>query len=281
MRQVQQQKNRMRGRGRKMPNPMNRSFESNGPDVKIRGNAAHIAEKYASLARDAFSAGDPVLGENYLQHAEHYNRIVAASQPQRPDDGPPQPFDRGPQPDMQGYEGGEDDGGDEQPAADFGIEAQPPVQSGGAAGERAPGQGYSQGGAEGGDFQQRHHRNRRRFRPGDNGNRDGGNRDGNYRDYANRDNPQRERQFRERDGREGGNGDMQFREPDRREEPRREEPRREEPRREEQRREAPREPNGGDGGRSGVSSDASMLPQSLFGGSFSAPKPATQGRDEE
>jgi hypothetical protein len=74
-----QQKNRMRGRGRKQSNPLSRNFESNGPDVKIRGNAAHIAEKYATLARDAASAGDRVIAENYLQHAEHYNRIIAAA----------------------------------------------------------------------------------------------------------------------------------------------------------------------------------------------------------
>lgn len=73
-------KNRMRGRGRgKQQNSNNRNFESNGPDVKIRGNAAHIAEKYTALARDALSAGDSVVAENYLQHAEHYNRIVMAA----------------------------------------------------------------------------------------------------------------------------------------------------------------------------------------------------------
>lgn len=76
------QKSRSRGRGRKPQNPMSRNFESNGPDVKIRGNASHIAEKYASLARDALSNGDTVSAENYLQHAEHYNRIVAAAQQQ-------------------------------------------------------------------------------------------------------------------------------------------------------------------------------------------------------
>jgi len=48
----------------------------------VRGNAAHVAEKYLQLARDAQSSGDPVLAENYLQHAEHYFRIVAAAQPQ-------------------------------------------------------------------------------------------------------------------------------------------------------------------------------------------------------
>jgi hypothetical protein len=92
MRPNQQNKNRQRGRnnngGRKHINPLSRNFESNGPDVKVRGNAAHIAEKYLQLARDAQSSGDSVMAENYLQHAEHYFRILAAAQPQnqqRPD----------------------------------------------------------------------------------------------------------------------------------------------------------------------------------------------------
>ena len=76
------QKSRSRGRNRKPQNPMSRNFESNGPDVKIRGNASHIADKYTTLARDALSNGDRVIAENYLQHAEHYNRIVAAAQQQ-------------------------------------------------------------------------------------------------------------------------------------------------------------------------------------------------------
>ncbi|MGD9914426.1 MAG: DUF4167 domain-containing protein [Rhizobiaceae bacterium] len=90
----QQQNRRMRGRNnnnnsnnnnggnRKGPNPLTRNYESNGPDVKIRGSAQQIAEKYATLARDAQSAGDRVMAENYLQHAEHYNRIIAAAQAQ-------------------------------------------------------------------------------------------------------------------------------------------------------------------------------------------------------
>jgi hypothetical protein len=57
-----------------------RSYESNGPDVKIRGNAQHVAEKYLQLARDAHTGGDPVAAENYLQHAEHYFRLIAAAQ---------------------------------------------------------------------------------------------------------------------------------------------------------------------------------------------------------
>lgn len=80
MRQNQQNKQRMRGRSRKGPNPLTRSYESNGPDVKIRGTALHIAEKYTQLARDASSSGDRVMAENYLQHAEHYYRIIATAQ---------------------------------------------------------------------------------------------------------------------------------------------------------------------------------------------------------
>ncbi|MEQ8823865.1 MAG: DUF4167 domain-containing protein [Filomicrobium sp.] len=79
MRQGQQQRRgRNRNNNRKGQNPLTRNFESSGPDVKIRGTPAHVAEKYMSLARDALSSGDPVLAENYLQHAEHYNRIILA-----------------------------------------------------------------------------------------------------------------------------------------------------------------------------------------------------------
>jgi Domain of unknown function (DUF4167) len=88
----QQQNRRMRGRSnnnnnssnRKGPNPLTRNYESNGPDVKIRGSAQQIADKYTTLARDAQSSGDRVMAENYLQHAEHYNRIIAAAQAQMP-----------------------------------------------------------------------------------------------------------------------------------------------------------------------------------------------------
>ena len=82
MRQGQQSR-RGRGRGRKTQNPLARNLESNGPDVKIRGTASHIAEKYAGLARDALSSGDTIMAENYLQHAEHYQRIIMAAQAQQ------------------------------------------------------------------------------------------------------------------------------------------------------------------------------------------------------
>jgi uncharacterized protein DUF4167 len=67
---------------RRGQNPMTRVFESNGPDIKIRGTASHVAEKYVQLARDARSSGDPIAAENYYQHAEHYFRLIAAAQEQ-------------------------------------------------------------------------------------------------------------------------------------------------------------------------------------------------------
>jgi hypothetical protein len=78
------QNKRMRGRNnhRKSHNPMARVYESNGPDVKIRGNPSHIAEKYIQLARDAQASGDPIAAENYYQHAEHYYRVIAVAQEQ-------------------------------------------------------------------------------------------------------------------------------------------------------------------------------------------------------
>ncbi|MAP96227.1 MAG: hypothetical protein CMK07_14875 [Ponticaulis sp.] len=72
---------RQRGRGRKSNNSGNRSYESNGPDVKIRGNANQIYEKYLQYARDAQTSGDRVAAEAFFQHAEHYFRIVAANAP--------------------------------------------------------------------------------------------------------------------------------------------------------------------------------------------------------
>jgi Domain of unknown function (DUF4167) len=79
---------RSRGRGRRPQgssnnNNPNRTFDSSGPEVKIRGSAAHVYEKYLQMARDANSAGDRVMAENYLQHAEHYYRVMSAAQAQQ------------------------------------------------------------------------------------------------------------------------------------------------------------------------------------------------------
>lgn len=56
------------------------TFDSNGPDVRIRGNAWQVHEKYLALARDAAASGDRVMSENYMQHAEHYFRIISQIQ---------------------------------------------------------------------------------------------------------------------------------------------------------------------------------------------------------
>jgi hypothetical protein len=86
-------KNRGRGRNNRRPsggggqsssgggNSVNRVYESNGPDVKVRGTAQTIAEKYMQLGRDAQSSGDNVMAESYFQFSEHYFRVMAAAQP--------------------------------------------------------------------------------------------------------------------------------------------------------------------------------------------------------
>ncbi len=79
MRQAQNAK-RARGRGRKVVNQLSRTMDSSGPDVKVRGTASHIYEKYQTLARDANASGDRIMAENYLQHAEHYLRLINALQ---------------------------------------------------------------------------------------------------------------------------------------------------------------------------------------------------------
>src|SRR5215213_1861958 len=86
---MKRQRSRNRGgggnNGGKPQHNANRAFDSNGPEgVKVRGAAQGVYEKYQQLARDANAAGDRVLGENYLQHAEHYFRLIRATQPQRP-----------------------------------------------------------------------------------------------------------------------------------------------------------------------------------------------------
>lgn len=71
--------------GKPQQHNANRAFDSNGPEgIKVRGAAQSVYEKYQQLARDASSSGDRVLAENYLQHAEHYFRVLRAIQPNRP-----------------------------------------------------------------------------------------------------------------------------------------------------------------------------------------------------
>jgi hypothetical protein len=118
------QNKRMRGRNnhRKSHNPMARVYESNGPDVKIRGNPSHIAEKYVQLARDAQASGDPIAAENYYQHAEHYYRVIASAQEQYRQNNPH--FAR-PEIEMQGSREEGLDEPDEEGQTTFGTGAEP------------------------------------------------------------------------------------------------------------------------------------------------------------
>ena len=79
-----QRKRRRRsgGNNNNNPNP-NRHYESNGPDVRIRGSAQQILDKYLQYARDAQTSGDRVKAEALFQHAEHYARIVAVFEKQK------------------------------------------------------------------------------------------------------------------------------------------------------------------------------------------------------
>ena len=186
----QSNKNRSRGRnnngGRKHTNPLSRNYESNGPDGKVRGNAAHVAEKYLQLARDAQSSGDSVMAENFLQHAEHYFRIVASAQQQnQPRDqvgqvqqdsedddddftpindrfASPEPVNRTPpQPQQQNQpqgEGQQSDSGDKAEA--------------GASADSSTAEGDGQGDAEGGRRRERRGRRRGRSASGEQGGSD-------------------------------------------------------------------------------------------------------------
>jgi len=77
-----------RGRGRPsgrrgFNNSPNRSYDSSGPDIKVRGTASAVYDKYMALGRDAVLSGDRVAAENFFQHAEHYYRLVQATKQQQ------------------------------------------------------------------------------------------------------------------------------------------------------------------------------------------------------
>ena len=93
------QNKRNRGRNNNGNHPNNRprtphrsqTFDSNGPNVKIRGNAYQVFERYVALAREAASSGDRIAAENLYQHAEHYFRIMNADG-HGPNAAPPRPM---------------------------------------------------------------------------------------------------------------------------------------------------------------------------------------------
>lgn len=194
----------------------NQIFDSNGPDMRVRGNAFQVHEKYQALAKDALSSGDRVLAENYLQHAEHYFRIIeaineatAAEQRARQAswENQPQPnmqsngnFDGNQQP--QGERGMGEQGQDGQVQSEGRMERNPVQdltqqdgqngnQQQGNQGQQYQGQdGQQQQGGYQGNNQQRRNRdggrdfNRDRNRNNRDGNRDMG-RDGNVQGYGN------------------------------------------------------------------------------------------------
>jgi Domain of unknown function (DUF4167) len=173
-RQGQHNKNRGRGRNNRRPggggghisggaqgNSPNRVYESNGPDVKVRGTAQTIAEKYMQLGRDAQSSGDNVMAESYFQFSEHYFRVMAAAQPVG------QPTQQLRRPEDDDFEDEGDDGGEGENEAQPNPAASENPQGGSAPQADAPGQAPDMDRSEQRNFRQRDNRdgNRERFRP--------------------------------------------------------------------------------------------------------------------
>jgi hypothetical protein len=134
-------------------NSANRVYESNGPDVKVRGTAQTVAEKYMQLGRDAQSSGDNVMAESYFQFSEHYFRVMAAAQPVG------QPTTQLRRPEDEDFE---EEGGDAAEGETDAAQAAMVSESAQPTGEQADSGGESSGGNR-----QRDNRdgNRERFRP--------------------------------------------------------------------------------------------------------------------
>jgi hypothetical protein len=169
-------------------NSTNKVFDSNGPDVKVRGTAQTVAEKYMQLGRDAQSSGDNVAAESYYQHAEHYYRIWAANQPQGASLimskklGEEEFEEEGAAQD----DGGEDEGAEGQPAESQGETA----EGAEAAGDQPQGEGQQRQSNNNNRNNNRDNRdnrdgNRERFRPRWQRNRDRFPQDGNPESPAN------------------------------------------------------------------------------------------------
>jgi hypothetical protein len=215
--------NRGGGGGKPQQHNANRAFDSNGPDgVKVRGAAQSVYEKYQQLARDASSSGDRVLAENYLQHAEHYFRVLRAIQPNRPVS------------DIIGK--------DAYSAYEIDFEAEPEEAPEAPPAAETPAEGAEGGeGGEGQQGEQRRDRNRDRFenrdrnrdRDRDNNNQGEGRRD-RWRDRDDRD---RNRDDRPRDDRPRDDRPREERFRDRDDRPRDDRPRDDRPREERQPRE--------------------------------------------
>jgi hypothetical protein len=102
----------VRHQGGNVPLNRNHVFDSSGPDMRMRGTAQQLFEKYLQMGRDATSSGDRVMAEGYFQHAEHYFRIInamnqAVQQPQSNGQGNGQPNGQQGQPPRRQYNGEE------------------------------------------------------------------------------------------------------------------------------------------------------------------------------
>jgi Domain of unknown function (DUF4167) len=152
----------------------NRVYDSNGPDVKLRGTAQTVAEKYMQLARDAHSSGDSVMAESYYQFADHYYRVWLAAQPV----GQPLQFSRRLAEDEYDEDGNEQNAEGESEAGDNenaeggeGPDSGPVAEAGDAAPD---GEGQPQG------YQNRQNNNRNFRDNNNNNNRDNNSRDGGF-----------------------------------------------------------------------------------------------------
>lgn len=76
MKQGSNRRSRSRGGGKRGQGGRGHNFESSGPEMKIRGSAQQLQEKYLAMARDAYAAGDRIAAESYFQHADHYYRVL-------------------------------------------------------------------------------------------------------------------------------------------------------------------------------------------------------------
>ena len=117
MRSSKQRSRSKSNRPKSLGNVVNRVFDSSGPEGKVRGTPQQIIDKYLVLARDAQLSGDRVALENFMQHAEHYTRMLSEAQREtareqeaRRDQGQPQ---NGHNRRAEGRDGGQD-GGDRQ-----------------------------------------------------------------------------------------------------------------------------------------------------------------------
>jgi Domain of unknown function (DUF4167) len=146
------------GGGQGGGNGANRVYDSNGPDVKVRGTAQTIAEKYMQLARDAQSSGDTVAAESYYQFSDHYYRVWLAAQPA----GQPIQFNRRNAEEEYDDEGNEIQAEAEQPEAET-AESQ-------EGGEQQPVAETGEAHQDGDGYQPRQNRN---FNNNNNQNRDG------------------------------------------------------------------------------------------------------------